>query len=129
MQLDREYDVALQRLDDGANGAVEEAADLVEIASEADLDTRPRQHSQIRFRRRIARITCGQVILADALELQCRPAYISRPSVRAGQPGEYFSSLLLQILSATNCSFQRYPAPMPPLEILHQHLLLLDLTS
>ena len=56
VQLDRKYGVVMQRVAYGAQCTVDEAALFVEVASEADLDTRSRQHSQRRLRRGIAEI-------------------------------------------------------------------------
>ena len=96
MQLDNANGVAVQGLAYGASRAVDEPASLVEVRSEANLDTRSRQYSKGGLRRRVAEIPCFQVFFADAMDTQGSPAHVSGASVGASEPGEYVTIILLQ---------------------------------
>ena len=96
MQLDSEYGIAVQRLADRASRTIDEPASLVDVPSEANLDTRSRQYSKGGLRRGVAEIPSCQVFFADALVTQGSPAHVSGASVGASESGEYVTIILLQ---------------------------------
>ena len=49
----------------------------------------------------------GEILFVDALEKQRRFAYICGTRVGAGQPGEYHSSAMLQLIATQDGLLQR----------------------
>ena len=107
LQPHGEYRVATQGLDHDTKGSIHEPARLIKIARKADFDTRPRQYAQAGLRGRVAHVPSREVLFVDALEKQRRFAYICGTRVGAGQPGEYHSSAMLQLIATQDGLLQR----------------------
>ena len=107
LQPHGEYRVATQGLDHGADGPVHKPPRLVEVPREPNFDTRPRQYAQAGLRGRVAHVPSCEVLFVDALEKQRRFAYICGTRVGAGQPGEYHSSAMLQLIATQDGLLQR----------------------
>ena len=62
--------IAVQGLVDNRKRAVDEATLLVQVARQANYETRSRQYAQRRLRRRVAGPAVLQVLVGDAFQLQ-----------------------------------------------------------
>ena len=117
IQLHGEYPVAAEGLAYDAGGTINEPPLFVEVPGQSDLDTWSGEDTQRGLRFRVTQIPSGENLFADARNCQGSPAYLGRPSVRAGQPRKTPSARLLQLESLPHSCLERYTVPVPGVEI------------